>query len=137
MAYLRIAVRKNLFINSLVERFKKKIIKMLNVSIYSFQIFLKLVKKAILHLHVTTATEICMKKIIGSCLRRALWRKIMETLTSTITVLNFVSNGFSFYYIVKFTGPSISRRTLWYKKFIVPFINKSNRPKVILKISQN
>ena len=43
---------------------------MLNVSIFSF-ITLNLAKKAILHLHVTTATEICMKKVIGSCLRRA------------------------------------------------------------------
>ena len=46
MAYLRIALRKNLFIDSLVEHFKK-ITKMLNASIFSF-IILNLVNKGIL-----------------------------------------------------------------------------------------
>ena len=59
MVYLRIALRKNLFIDSLVEHFKK-IIKMLNASIFSF-IILNLVKKDILDFHVTTATDTCMK----------------------------------------------------------------------------
>ena len=49
----------------------KKITKMLNASIFSF-IILNLVKKGILDFHVTTATDICMKDVIHSCLRRAL-----------------------------------------------------------------
>ena len=60
MAYLRIALRKNFFMDSLVEHFKK-IIKMLNVSIFSFLI-LNLIKKDILNFHVTTATDICIMK---------------------------------------------------------------------------
>ena len=59
MAFLRIALRKNLFIDSLVEHFKK-IMKMLNASIFSFTI-LNLVKKNIFDFHVTIATDICMK----------------------------------------------------------------------------
>ena len=70
MVYLRIALRKNLFLDSLAEHFKK-ITKMLNASIFSF-IILNLVKKGILDFHVTTATDICMKEVIHSCLRRAL-----------------------------------------------------------------
>ena len=46
MAYLRIALRKNQFIGSLAEHFKK-IMKMLNASIFSF-IILNLVKEGIL-----------------------------------------------------------------------------------------
>ena len=59
MAFLRIALRKNLFIDSLVEHFKK-IMKMLNASIFSFMI-LNLVKKNIFDFHVTIATDIRMK----------------------------------------------------------------------------
>ena len=59
MACLRISLRKNLFIDLLVEHFKK-IIKLLNASIFSF-IILNLVKKDILEFHVTTATDLCMK----------------------------------------------------------------------------
>ena len=116
---------------------------MLNASIFSF-IILNLVKKAILHFHVTTATDMCMKEIIDSWLRRALWRKIMEILKAlilTITVLNLVSKGLSFHYTAIFTGPSILYRTLRYKQFIVPFIDSSNRciavglrPRALLKI---
>ena len=61
--YLRIPLRKNLFIDSLVE----KIMKMLNASIFNF-IILNLVKKSILDFHVTTATEVCLKEVIHSCL---------------------------------------------------------------------
>ena len=61
MTYLRIALRKNRFIGSLAEHFKK-IMKMLNVSIFSFMI-LNLVK-VFWTLHVTTAADICMKKVI-------------------------------------------------------------------------
>ena len=59
MAYLRIVLRKNLFMDSLVEHFKK-IVKMLNAIIFSFTI-LNLVKKDILDFRVTTATDICMR----------------------------------------------------------------------------
>ena len=99
IAYLRIALRKNLFIDSLVEHLKK-IVKMLNASIFCF-IILNLVKKGILDFCVITATGICMKKVIHSYLRRALERKIMETLKAlilTITVLNLVSKGLFFLY---------------------------------------
>ena len=64
--YLRIPLRKNLLIDYLVEKMK-----MLNVSIFNF-IILNLVKKGILDFHVTTATDICLKEVIRSCLRRAL-----------------------------------------------------------------
>ena len=43
MTYLRIALQKNLFIDSLIEHFKK-IMKIPNISIFSFIIF-NLVKK--------------------------------------------------------------------------------------------
>ena len=46
MTYLRIALRKNRFIGSLAEHFKK-IMKMLDVSIFSF-IILNLVKEGVL-----------------------------------------------------------------------------------------
>ena len=73
MACLRIALRKNLFIDSLEEHFKK-IIKMLNASIFSSMI-LNLVKKDIFDFHVTIATDICMKayeEVIHGCFRRAI-----------------------------------------------------------------
>ena len=60
-------VAKNLFTDSLVPL--QKIMKMLNASIFSF-IILKLVKKGILDFHVTAATDMCMKEVIDSCLRR-------------------------------------------------------------------
>ena len=60
-------VAKNLFTDSLV--LLQKIMKMLNASIFSF-IILKLVKKGILDFHVTAATDMCMKEVIDSCLRR-------------------------------------------------------------------
>ena len=133
MAYLQIALRKNLFIDSLVENLKKKNRENAECQFYNFfQVysFKFLVKKAIVHFHVTTATEICMNEVIDSCLRRPLWRTIMQTLkalTSTIIVLNLVSKGLSFYFIVMLTGPSISCRAMI---FIVPFIDSSNRPVV-------
>ena len=65
--YLRIPLQKNLFIDSLVE----KIMKMLNASVFNF-IILNVVKKGISDFHVTTATDICLKEGIHSCLRRAL-----------------------------------------------------------------
>ena len=112
---------------------------MLNPLIFSF-IILNLVKKGVLDFHVTTATDICMKEVIDSCLRRALWRKIMETLKAfivTIIVLNFVSKGLSFYYTIIFTGPSISYRALGYKQFVVTFTDSSSRLEVSLYIRIN
>ena len=44
---------------------------MLNTLIFSF-IMLNLAKKGVLDFHVTTATDICMKEVIDSCLRGAL-----------------------------------------------------------------
>ena len=82
--------------------------KMLNASIYIF-IILNFVKKGILDIHLITATDICMKNVIDSFLRRTLLRKIIETLKAliiikvliiTITLLNLVSKGLSFYYSV-------------------------------------
>ena len=91
MAYLRIALRKNLFIDSLAEYFKN-IMKMLNVSISSF-IILNLVSKGIFDFHVTTATDIYMymEEVLRSCFRKAL-----KALILTIIVLNLVSKGLFF-----------------------------------------
>ena len=75
MAYLQIALRKNLFIDSLVENLKKKNRENAECQFYNFFQFYSfkfLVKKAIVHFHVTTATEICMNEVIDSCLRRPL-----------------------------------------------------------------
>ena len=94
--------------------------KVLNASIFSF-IILNLVKKSILDFYVTTATAICLKEVIYSCLRRALERKIMETLKAlilTIIVLNLVSKGLFLLYC-HITDPSISYRTLWYRQPVV------------------
>ena len=74
MTCLWTAVQKNWFTTSLVEH-----LKMLNVSILNF-IILNPVNKGILDFHVTTTADICMKEVIESCLRRELWRKIMEVL---------------------------------------------------------
>ena len=128
MAYLRIVLWKNLFIDSLVEHFMK----MLNASIFSF-IILNLAKKSILDFHVNTATDIGMKEVIDSCLRRAFWRKIIETLN----VVNFATKGLSFYYTVISTGRLASYRTLRYKQSVVPFIDSNSRPEVFLKFSWN
>ena len=60
MTYLRIALWKNQFIGSLVEHFKK-IMKMLNVSIFSFIIF-NLIKEGISDASCYYSRCICMKK---------------------------------------------------------------------------
>ena len=69
-------------------------------------------QKIILDFHVTTATvELCMKEVIDSLLRRALWRKIMETLKAlilTIVVPNLIRNDLSFYYTAIFREPSMT-----------------------------
>ena len=97
---------------------------------------LKFSLKGILYFHATTATDTCIEEVIDSYLRRALLRKIMETLKAlilTIIVLNLVSKGFSFYYNVIITGSSAT----YCKQFIVPFRDSSSRPEVLLKILQN
>ena len=73
MAYLRIALWKNLFIFSLVEHFLKKHenAKLQKTLFFSFMI-LNLVTKGILDFHVTTAANICMKELTDRCLRCAL-----------------------------------------------------------------
>ena len=92
--------------------------KMLNASIFSF-IILKLVKKGILDFHITTATDICMKEVIDSCLCRT-FGKIMETLKAlilTIIVLDILNyqerSNFLLYCHV--TGPWIWYRALQYR----------------------
>ena len=90
---------------------------------------LKFSLKGILYFHATTATDTCIEEVIDSYLRRALLRKIMETLKA----LNLVSKGFSFYYNVIITGSSAT----YCKQFIVPFRDSSSRPEVLLKILQN
>ena len=70
MAYLRIALRKNLFIDSLAEHFKKD---HENAKCINFQFHdLKFSQERYFGVYVTTATDICMKEVIHSCLRRAL-----------------------------------------------------------------
>ena len=52
-----------------------------------------------------------MKEVIDRLLRRALSRKIMETLKAlilTISVLNLVRKDLSFYYTAIFRGPSLT-----------------------------
>ena len=125
MAYLRVALRKNWFINTLVEHLKKN---NENARSIDFQFHNhKFSQKDILDFHVTTGTDKCMNEVIESSLRKEFWRKIMETLKAlilTINLLNLVSKGLSFYYAVTM-------------QFIVPFIENSSRPEVFLKISQN
>lgn len=65
-AYLRIVLRKNQFINSLVVYFKKFMKMLLNASIFSL-IILNLVERVFRT--VTTATDTCMKEVIDSFLR--------------------------------------------------------------------
>ena len=70
MIYLRIALRKNLFLDSFAELFKENH-ENIKYIIFSF-IILNKVKKGILDFPFTTATDICMKEVIHSCNRRAL-----------------------------------------------------------------
>ena len=67
MAYLRVTLR---FINSLVVHFKEnhENAKCIDFQFHNF----KFSQKATLDFHVTAATDICMKEIIDSCLRRKL-----------------------------------------------------------------
>ena len=69
MIYLRIALRKNLFLDSFAELFKENH-ENIKGTTFSF-IILNKVKKGILDFHFTTATDICMKEVIHSCNRRA------------------------------------------------------------------
>ena len=49
----------------------------------------------------------------------------LEALILTITVLNLVSKGLSFYHTVIFTDP------LRHKQFAVPFIGSNSHPEVL------
>ena len=70
MAYLRLALRKNWFINSSKEHFKKN---HENAKYIDFQFHNpKLSQQVIKEFHVTKATAICMKEVIDSSLSRAL-----------------------------------------------------------------
>ena len=132
MTYLRIALRKNLFIDSLVEHFKK-IMKMLNVSIFSF-IILNLVKEGILN---------------PSCFysRRHMYERSKSKLPSQSTLkenhgsnesinFNYHWTKFSQQRSFFFTVLSYLQDSLRYKPFLVPFIDSSSRPEEFLKISQ-
>ena len=91
---------------------------------FSFTI-LNLVKKGILELDFITATDICMKKVIDSSIRKKTLKVNhgnTKIINFTITVLNLVNRGLSFYYTIILTGPSCNQ-------FIVPlieYINQSN-----------
>ena len=70
MAYLRITLQKNRFINSLVQHSKNHE----HARCIDFQFYnLKFSQKGILHFHVTTATaDLCMKEVIDKLFRIAL-----------------------------------------------------------------
>ena len=67
----------------------------------------KMVKKDKKDFYITTVTvDLCMKEV-KLILRRALWRKIMDTLKAKILtniVLNLVRKDLSFYYTAIFRG---------------------------------
>ena len=133
-----VALRKNLFVDSLVEHFKNHE----NVKCINFQFDnLKFSQEKCFGFSFSTTTDTCMKEVIDSCLCGVFWKKIMETLKAlmilTIIVLNLVSKGLSFYYTAIFTGPLISYRALRYNQFAVTFIDGSSCPDVSLKTSQN
>ena len=122
MTFLRIALEKSQFIDSLVEDFKK-IMKMLNVPILSF-IILNLVKKGILDPSCYYSLwHIYMKEEIESCLRKALWRKVLEAMKELILTKLISSKSFFF------TALSYLQDSLQYKQFLVPFIDSSSRLK--------
>ena len=70
MAYLRVTVQKNRFINSLVQHSKNHE----HATCIDFQFHnLKFSQKGILDFHVTTATaDLCMKEVIDKLFRIAL-----------------------------------------------------------------
>ena len=120
MTFLRIALEKSQFIDSLVEDFKK-IMKMLNVPILSF-IILNLVKEGILDPSCYYSLwHIYMKEEIESCLCKALWRKVLEAMKELILTKLISSKSFFF------TVLSYLQDSLQYKQFLVPFIDSSNR----------
>ena len=86
---------------------------MLNTSIFSF-IILKLVKKGIFDFHITTATDICMKEVIDSCLCRT-FGKIMETLKALILNILNCQERSNFLLYCHVTGPWIWYRALQYR----------------------
>ena len=123
MTYLRIALKKNQFIDSLVEHFKK-MMKMLNFPIFSFLI-LNLVKKSIFD-------PWCYCSLWHIYERRNWKLPSYSTLKE-----NFGSNeSINFNYHCKklvsyrsffFTALSYLQNSLQYKQFLVPFIDSSSR----------
>ena len=104
-AYLRIVLRKNQFINSLVVYFKKFMKMLLNALIFSL-IILNLVERVLRT--VTTATDTCMKEVIDSFLRNFPLKENygkLKALILFIIVLSLVSKDPSLFYTVIFTGP--------------------------------
>ena len=97
MAYPRVTLGKNWFINSLVQHLKKNHEHAKGIDLRFHN--LKFSQKVILGFHVTTATaKVCMKELIDSSLCRAFWRKIMDTIKAlilTTILLNLVSEGHS------------------------------------------
>ena len=110
MGYLWVALRKNWFLNSLVESTFKKHNE--NAKCFDFQFHnRKFGQKGIFNFDVTTVTDMFMKEVIDSSLCRAFWMEIMEklkALTLSIVLLNLVRKGLSFYYNVIFTGLSMT-----------------------------
>ena len=94
-AYLQIGLRKNGFIDSLKEHFKK-VMKMLDASIFSF-IILNLVKKGILEVHIPTTTNKCIKEVFDSSLEdhfeeiKALILSIIATESAKIFLFTIMS----------------------------------------------
>ena len=123
MTFLRMALKKNQFIDSLVEHCKK-MMKMLNFPIFSF-IILNLVKKSILD-------SWCYCSLWHIYERRNWKLPSYSTLKE-----NFGSNeSINFNYHCKklisyrsffFTVLSCLQNSLQYKQFLVPFIDSSSR----------
>ena len=123
MTYLLIALRKNRFIDSLVEHFKK-IMKMLNVSIFTF-IILNLVKKSILY---------------PSCYysRWYIYERSNWKLPSLSTLKENYGTNESINFIYHCTKFSHQKSFFLTEQFLVPFIDSSSHlEEKFLKISQN
>ena len=123
MTFLRIALEKSQFIDSLVEDFKK-IMKMLNVPIFSF-IILNLVKKGILD-------PSCYYSLWHIYERRN-WKlpsqsTLKENFGSNESInFNYHCNKLVSYRSFFFTVLSYLPDSLQYKQFLVPFIDSSSR----------
>ena len=123
MAYLRIALEKNRFIDSLVEHFRK-FMKMLNVPIFSF-IILNLVKEGILD-------PSCYYSLWRLYDRRIWKLPSLSTLKENFgsnesNNINYHSNKLVSYRSFFFTVLSYLQDSVQYKQFLVPFVDSSSR----------